>query len=460
MCGCEAARFVFPGDLDNTRSEMRAARRGKQMRTFACRYVHKDGRVVPLTWTGVWSEPDQQHFFIGRDMSEHVRLEQQLRQSQKMEAIGQLTGGIAHDFNNILAVIIGMAELTAAGVADNAKLAAMVKQIDEAAERGAQLVQRMLAFARKQPLESRVVDLNEAVRSAAAMLERTLGEDIAMKLALADALWPATVDPSQLGDSIVNLAVNARDAMRRGGRLVIETENVHLDDDYAAQNADVTAGDYVAVVVSDTGTGMPPDVVERVFEPFFTTKDVGKGTGLGLSMVYGFVKQSGGHVKIYSEVGHGTSIKLYFPRAVAQKAAPATRSPAITPQLQSGRGTILIVEDDANVRGMAVSTLEGLGYEVHQACDGKVALEFLNGSDHIDLLFTDMIMPNGCNGHELVKAARKLRPGMKALLTSGYSEQFITLRGDSENREVPLIGKPYRRDKLAAEVRKVLDGTL
>jgi PAS domain S-box-containing protein len=455
MSGREASRFIFPEDLDNTRTEMRAARRGRQTRTFECRYVHKDGRAVPLTWTGVWSEPDQQHFFIGRDMSEHIKLEHQLRQAQKMEAIGQLTGGIAHDFNNILAVIIGMAELTAIGVASDPKLAAMVKQIDEAAERGAQLVQRMLAFARKQPLVSRVVDVNDAVKQAAAMLERTLGEDVDLQSALADDLWPAVADPSQLGNSIINLAVNARDAMPKGGRLVIETANVQLDEDYAAQNAEVRPGDYVAVIVSDSGTGITPEVIERVFEPFFTTKEVGKGTGLGLSMVYGFVKQSGGHVKVYSEVGHGTSIKLYFPRAVQK--APATHVPAFAATLPLGKETILVVEDDANVRGMAVSTLEGLGYQVRQACDGKSALDVLRSADHIDLLFTDMIMPNGYSGQDLVKIARQLRPRMKALLTSGYSEQFITMRGDGEERDVRLIGKPYRRDKLATEIRSALN---
>jgi PAS domain S-box-containing protein len=458
MSGREASRFIFPEDLDNTRTEMRAARQGRQTRTFECRYVHKDGHAVPLTWTGVWSEPDQQHFFIGRDMSEHIKLEHQLRQSQKMEAIGQLTGGIAHDFNNILAVIIGMAELTAAGVASDPKLAAMVKQIDEAAERGAQLVQRMLAFARKQPLESRVVDVNDAVERAVAMLERTLGEDIALQSALAGDLWSAVADPSQLGDSIVNLAVNARDAMPKGGRLVIETANVHLDEDYAAQNAEVRPGDYVALIVTDTGSGMPPEVIERVFEPFFTTKEVGKGTGLGLSMVYGFVKQSGGHVKIYSELGHGTSIKLYFPRAT-QMAASATLGSAASSELPSGSETILVVEDDPTVRRMAVGLLEGLGYQVHEAHDGRSALNILHGADHIDLLFTDMIMPNGISGQDLVKAARQLRPNMKALLTSGYSEQFITRRGDVA-QDVRLLGKPYRREKLATEVRSALNGNV
>jgi len=457
MIGRNAEQFLHHDDLDNTRNEMRVARLGGQTRNFDCRYAHKSGDVVPLHWTGVWSECDQQHFFIGRDMAERIKLEQQLRQAQKMEAIGQLTGGIAHDFNNILAVIIGMTELAAARVAGDPQLSAMVKQIDEAAERGAQLVQRMLAFARKQPLETRALDVNGSVMRAAAMLERTLGEDVALRTALADGLWPALADPSQLEDAIVNLAVNARDAMPKGGRLLIETANVNLDEDYAAQHADVRSGDYVSVVVTDSGTGMPPEIIERVFEPFFTTKEVGRGTGLGLSMVYGFVKQSRGHVKIYSELGHGTSIKLYFPKA-EQKATSPVHAPAARPsELPAGRETILVVEDDANVRKMAVSILEGLGYRVHQACDGKSALDMLHGADHIDLLFTDMIMPNGVSGQDLIEAARRLRPDMKALLTSGYSEQFVTTR-DDVIQDVQLLGKPYRRDKLADAVRRALSG--
>ncbi len=395
--------------------------------------------------------------FIGRDMTERLNLERQLRQAQKMEAIGQLTGGIAHDFNNILAVIIGMTELTAVGVAGDAKLSGMVKQIDEAAERGAQLVQRMLAFARKQPLEARVLDVNDAVKRAAAMLERAVGEDITLQTSLSEDIWPALVDPSQLEDAIVNLSVNARDAMSKGGDLVLETANVHLDEAYAAGHADVSPGDYVAVMVTDSGTGMPPEVIERAFEPFFTTKAAGRGTGLGLSMVYGFVKQSRGHVKISSEVGHGTSIKMYFPKAERKvdTSRPAVQEPERT--LPSGRETILVVEDDTAVRKMAVTTLEGLGYQIHQAPDGKSALDILHGGDHIDLLFTDMIMPNGVSGQDLVEAARQLRPNMKALLTSGYSEQFVTMRGNG-NGDVRLLSKPYRREKLATMVRNILDG--
>jgi len=377
MVGHSATEFLYPDDLDSTRNEMRLARRGRQMRNFACRYVHRDGRIVPLTWTGVWSEPDQQHFFIGRDMTEHIKLERQLRQAQKMEAIGQLTGGIAHDFNNILTVIIGTAELLSADVANDAQLLPMVKAIDEAAARGAQLTQRMLSFARKQPLQARVIDLNEIVIRMTSMLQRTLGEDIAVATAVTADPWPAFVDASQLEDVILNLAVNARDAMPNGGRLLIETANTHLDEQYALQNVEVAPGDYATVIVTDSGSGMSADVMEHAFEPFFTTKDVGRGTGLGLSMVYGFVKQSHGHVKIYSELGHGTSVRLYLPKAGGLATAPTrTAADAIAVPRSSGE-TILVVEDDAGARTVAVTILESLGYHVLEAEDGKSALAAL-----------------------------------------------------------------------------------
>jgi PAS domain S-box-containing protein len=456
MAGRSAIEFLYREDLEKTRNVMRRASRGEPTHSFDCRYVHKDGRIVPLSWKGVWSEPDQQHFFVGRDMTERVALEQQLRQAQKMEAIGQLTGGIAHDFNNILAVIIGMTELTAVAVAGDAKVSAMVKQIDESAERGAQLVQRMLAFARRQPLEPRILDMNTAVQHSVALLERTLGEHITLQAVMSKDLWPALADQAQLEDAIVNLALNARDAMPEGGRLVIETSNAHLDDAYAAQHAEVVAGDYVAINVTDSGAGIPPELIERVFEPFFTTKEVGRGTGLGLSMVYGFVKQSRGHVKIYSEIGHGTSVRLYFPRAMQQMPALADTPAAAAAGLPAGREAILVVEDDAAVRGMAVGILEGLGYHVQQASDGKSALGILREGGPVDLLFTDMIMPNGMNGHDLIAAARRMRPGLKVLLTSGYSEQFIKTSDSAPN--VRLLNKPYRRETLATVIRAVLEG--
>jgi PAS domain S-box-containing protein len=456
MVGQSAQTFIFPDDLEPTRAEMRLARRGALSRNFECRYVHRDGHPVSIAWTGIWSEPDRQYFFIGRDITERMALESQLRQSQKMEAVGQLTGGVAHDFNNILTVIIGMTELLTDAVGGDPKLAPIVQAIDEAASRGAQLTQRMLAFARKQPLEAKNIDLNEIVSRAAGMLRRTIGEDIAVKVALTEGLWPALADPAQIEDVILNLAVNARDAMPNGGQLIIETANTYLDEQYAAQNLEVAIGDYVSVVVTDSGTGMPPEVVERVFEPFFTTKEVGRGTGLGLSMVYGFVKQSRGHVKIYSEVGHGTSIKLYLPRAHATVEAAETATMRLSAN-PGGDEKILVVEDSPTVRHVTVGILRGLGYSVQEAEDGHAALAILEVPGEIDLLFTDLIMPNGIDGQELVRRARLLRPGIKALFASGYSEQFLKGRGPNE-AGIPLLNKPYRTRSLAEAVRSVLDG--
>jgi PAS domain S-box-containing protein len=455
LIGHAARDFVLPDDLESTRQNMRLTRGDGLARNFECRYRHKNGRAVTFAWKGLWSGPDAQYFFIGRDMTERMALENQLRQAHKMEAIGQLTGGIAHDFNNILTVIIGMNEIMADAVAGNPRLKEIVETIDEAATRGAQLTQRMLAFARKQPLNARDLDLNELVARIAAILRRTLGEDIAVTTVFAEGLWPALADPSQIEDAILNLAVNARDAMPKGGQLVIETCNAQLDADYAAHDVEVSPGDYVAVIVTDSGTGMPPEVAERVFEPFFTTKEVGRGTGLGLSMVYGFIKQSRGHVKIYSELGHGTSIKLYLPRALgAESASPVSTAPAAA--LAGGHETILVVEDSAAVRKVAMSMLRGLGYRVREAEDGKAALAILRQPGAIDLLFTDLIMPNGIDGQDLLVMAREQRPGLKALFTSGYSEHFLKARGKTD-QSVPLLGKPYRAHKLAEAVRRVLD---
>jgi len=455
MIGRNAQEFLHPDDLESTRGNMRQARHGRLKRNFECRYLHRDGHPVPLAWTGIWSEPDGQYFFIGRDMAERVALESQLRQAQKMEAVGQLTGGVAHDFNNILTVIIGMTELLSDELAGNAQLKPIVDAIDEAATRGAELTRRMLAFARKQPLQARALDLNDVVSRSVKLLERILGEHIAVKPVLASNLWKALADPSQLEDTILNLAVNARDAMPKGGQLVIDTGNAVLDEQYAAHNVEVTPGEYVAVSITDSGAGMPPEILERVFEPFFTTKAAGQGTGLGLSMVYGFVKQSRGHVKIYSEVGHGTRITVYLPRAVEAAREAAQSASPVRADL-AGHETILVVEDSNAVRRVAVKILQGLGYQVREAEDGPSALAILKQPGNIDLLFTDLIMPHGIDGQELLRRARALRPGLKALFTSGYSEQFIKGRGPTEEG-VALLSKPYRTQKLAEAVRAALD---
>ncbi|UYN95357.1 MAG: response regulator [Enhydrobacter sp.] len=380
-------------------------------------------------------------------------LDRKLHQAQKMEAIGQLTGGVAHDFNNLLTVILGNAEALADRLDDRAELRRLAEMTASAAERGAELTRRLLAFARRQALEPRSIDLNRLVGSMDGLLRRTLSEEIDLEIVRGGGLWIVETDPGQMEVALLNLAINARDAMPGGGRLTIETANVSLDDAYARVNEDVVAGQHVMVSVSDTGTGMAPEVLARVFEPFFTTKEVGKGSGLGLSMVYGFVKQSGGHVKVYSEVGQGTTIKIYLPRAAADSEAPP-----LSPQRneKGGNEHVLVVEDDALVREHATSLLRDLGYRVTAVEAGQPALEALRGHADIALLFTDIVMPGGMNGRELADAARRLRPGLAVLFTSGYTENAIVHHGRVDTG-AELLGKPYRRHELAGKVRKVLD---
>jgi PAS domain S-box-containing protein len=583
MIGRNAVEFIYPDDLERTRNEMRTARRGRLMRNFDCRYVHKNGHPVTLHWSGVWSEAAQRHFFIGRDMTESrtaeealreservargivdtaldalvqmdeagiivewnpqaektfgwsrddvigqslaatiippayrarhaaglarflrtgegavlgkrieidalardgrefkveiaitalrrrggyvfngfirdltdkIAAEAQLRQAQRMDAIGQLTGGVAHDFNNILTVITGTIEILGEGVADRPDLAAIAKMIDEAATRGASLTQQLLAFARRQPLEPRKIDPNSMIMETARLLRPTLGEHIEIEAMLEDDGWLAIADPAQLGAALLNLAVNARDAMPNGGKLTLETGNVMLDEAYAQMNPDVHPGPYVMVAVSDTGIGIPAALLEKVFEPFFTTKEVGKGTGLGLSMVYGFVKQSGGHIKVYSEEGHGTSIKIYLPRA--EEAVESLADAAPVSPVPFGHETILVVEDDKLVRDYVVTQLGSLGYLTLAAENAAVALAYLASETAFDLLFTDIIMPGGMNGRELADAITRQRPNVKVLYTSGYTENAIVHHGRLDPG-VALLNKPYRKKDLAEKLRQVLD---
>jgi CheY-like chemotaxis protein len=379
-----------------------------------------------------------------------------LRQAQKLDAIGQLTGGIAHDFNNLLTVITTTTEMLNDALADRPSLTAMVDMIDRAADRGARLTHRMLAFARRQPLQSYAVDLNETVSGMSMMLSRTLGEHIALSSNLAADAWRVLADPSQIEEALLNLAINARDAMPKGGQLIIETSNVHFSPEDVAQNNELSPGDYVSLIVSDTGQGMSADVAARAIEPFFTTKEVGKGSGLGLSMVYGFVKQSQGHMVIYSELDFGTSIKLFLPRAA--DAATARSADTAPENAQRARGeTILIVEDDVDVRAVAVTLLEGLGYKVRAAQDGPSALHALAAHNDIALLFTDLMMPGGMTGVDLVHAARRDRPNLKALLTSGYPAQVIESRGAAPTG-ARILAKPYRKRELARAIRAAIDG--
>jgi signal transduction histidine kinase/CheY-like chemotaxis protein len=379
--------------------------------------------------------------------------EQRLRQVQKMEAVGHLTGGIAHDFNNILTVIIGMAEVLNEELADDPTSVASVRMIADAAQRGADLTRQLLAFSRQQPLQPREADLNVLVEDTAKLLRPTLGEQVEIQLALEDDSWSALVDPSHLTTALLNLAFNARDAMPDGGKLTLETGNVYLDDAYAAQHADVRPGHYVMVAVSDTGSGIPEAIRDKVFEPFFTTKETGKGTGLGLSMVYGFVKQSNGHIKIYSEEGHGTSIKLYLPRAAENR---QEREPQAAGELGGGGETILVVEDDPLVRQYASAQLAHLGYRAILTANGPEALAEVEKGTAFDLLFTDMVMPGGMNGRQLADAVRARRPDMRVLFSSGYTEDAIFHHGRLEPG-VLLLPKPYRRSDLARMIRQALE---
>jgi PAS domain S-box-containing protein len=389
---------------------------------------------------------------IVRDVTENREREVQLRQLQRLDAVGRLTGGVAHDFNNLLAIIHGNAELLRERMEDGTEPADMIEDVIGAAGRGAELVRRLLAYARMQHLDPDAIDLNARLPNVISLLHRVLGEDVAVRSRPADGLWPANVDPTQVDDAIVNLAINARDAMPGGGTLTIETSNVHLDEDYARHHVEVRPGEYVMLAVSDTGTGMSQEVIDRAFEPFFTTKEEGHGTGLGLSQVYGWVKQSGGHIKIYSELGHGTTIKLYLPRAETQAGAGQTAQDLGTP---CGDERVLVVEDNPNVRKTVIRQLHDLGYETVEAESGGQALEFASDGLEFDLLLTDVVMPGGMTGYQLADELRSDRPNLRVLFTSGYTE--LAASSGSPARSDPLLSKPYRKQDLGRAVRAVLD---
>ena len=403
---------------------------------------------------------------INIDVTERKRVEERLRQAQKMEAVGQLTGGVAHDFNNLLAVILGNAEMLGERLGTEDRQVAAVMR---AAARGAELTQRLLAFSRRQPLKPQAIDLAGRVAGMTELLTRTLGATIEITVASAPGLWRASADPGQLENALLNLAINARDAMPEGGRLSISSANASLE---AGEIAALLAGqapeaadgepggpggpgDYVVLSVSDTGTGMSPAVLARVFEPFFTTKDVGQGSGLGLSMVYGFARQSGGFAAIESAPGRGTTAQLYLPRAVAAAPAPGARSRAT--QLPRGHETVLLLEDAQDMRELAVALLEDLGYHVLAAADAAEAGARLAENPGVDLLLADVILPGGRSGPDFAETARRRNPALKVLFMSGYSAEVLMQRGDSLARDTPLLPKPFRKTALAKAVREALD---
>jgi signal transduction histidine kinase/ActR/RegA family two-component response regulator len=384
--------------------------------------------------------------------------EAQVRQMQKIEAVGQLTGGIAHDFNNMLAIIVGSLELAKRRLtgSEDARVARGIQNAMEGAQRAAQLTARLLAFSRQQPLAPQVCDLNKLISNMSELLRRSLGEAIEIEAVSAGGLWRCYCDLAQTEQAILNLCVNARDAMPDGGKLTIETSNASLDDSYAAANTEVAAGQYVLLSVTDTGSGMSEDVIERAFDPFYTTKAVGKGTGLGLSQVHGFIKQSKGHVKIYSEVGRGTTVKIYLPRHYGDELDVSARavSPATSARARAGE-TILVVEDDEQVRQATVEMLRELGYLVLHATDAAHALKMLPGMARVDLLFTDVVMP-GMSGRQLATRAAEILPNLKVLYTTGYTRNAVIHNGVLD-RDVAFIAKPFTILDLAAKVRQVLD---
>jgi PAS domain S-box-containing protein len=414
----------------------------------------KDGS---LYWTNMMISPLRDanneiigYLGVGEDVTEQVKLEDQLRHAQKMEAIGQLTGGVAHDFNNLLGIVRGNLELLQDAIGNPRRQFEVLREVLEAVEAGSALTRRLLAFSRRQPLNTKPSDLDQLISNLEDMFRRTLGETIELRRRVLPGLWAAEVDPHELEHVLLNLVLNARDAMPDGGVLSIDTSNVTLDDDYASQFEEVSPGDYVLLAVSDTGTGMPPHVLERAFDPFFTTKETGKGSGLGLSVAYGFVKQSRGHMRLYSEVGHGTIVKLYLPRAGRDEAAAVAPKPVLAARAASAR--ILVVEDNLRRRRMTVAMLAGHGYDVVEAADGPEALLRLGDAGPFQLMITDVGLPGGMNGAEVAAVARMRDPLLQVLYMSGYAEPAVL-----QNQEnCRLISKPFGRNELIAIVNSVL----
>ena len=418
----------------------------------------KDGSTFPMDLSVGEARQDGESTFVGiiHDLSERKRTEEQLVQAQKMEAVGQLSGGIAHDFNNLLTAIVGCADSLSETLKARPDLKKLADTIIAASERGAELTRRLLAFSRRQRLEPVETDCNKLVRSMNELLRRTLREDIRIQTSLEKNLAAAFADPGQLESAILNLALNAQDAMPDGGELTITTAFMPLDERYRDRYPEVPRGSYVMVSVTDDGQGMPPEVLERVFEPFFTTKEVGKGSGLGLSMVYGFVKQSNGHISIYSEPGLGTTVRIYLP-AADELSAPIFPSATQASTMPTGaRETVLLAEDDAFVRAYAISCLESLGYRVIAAVDGSEALARIAQGEKPDILFTDIVMPGGISGWELVERAQRMLPGLKVLMTSGYAVETLADRGRLRP-DLKVLDKPYRKAELARRLREALD---
>ncbi|HEX3992995.1 MAG TPA: ATP-binding protein, partial [Acetobacteraceae bacterium] len=451
--------YVHPDDFPPVRRWLSNLIAGHELDTHETRIIRPDGEVRVLCVEGraVKDQDGIVRHIAGtmQDITDRRLIERQLSQAQKMEAIGNLTGGMAHDFNNGLGVIIGNLDLLERMVEANGTAAEVCAEAREAAIRCADLIRGLLAFARRQPLQPRLTDVNALVKETARLLGRTLGEDIALNLTLSTAPWPALADAAQLEAALVNLAMNARDAMPKGGQLRISTRNAQLDAAYAAMHPDAAEGDYVLIEVSDTGEGIPPEIISRIFEPFFTTKELGKGTGLGLAMVFGFVKQSGGNLDVYSEPGLGSTFRIYLPRAEASD-EPAAMEAGRRPMV-GGDETILLVEDNEKLRKVAARQLSELGYRVLEAENAEAALHVVSSGDRIDLLFTDVVMPGSIDGFELARLVGRLRPRPEILLASGFPDGRAPGQAPRPP-EFRLLGKPYNLDELAHAVRDALIG--
>jgi PAS domain S-box-containing protein len=471
LCGFTAQQFLDSRDLWSSR--IHPEDRDRVLRAFTLlrdtgglaieyRWQCADGQYRFFLDQAVLVRDDQgrpkEIFGTLLDVTERRRLEQQLVQAQKMDAIGKLTGGIAHDFNNMLTVVIGSLDRLRRMPKNDAAAQKRIEMALEGATRCSDLTRQLLAFARRQPLEPRAVDLNSLVLGVADMVRRVLGESIELDIETGVGLWKALTDPTQIESALLNLVVNGRDAMPDGGRLSVATRNVTIGERDAAAADGLAPGEYVMLSVADTGAGIPPEFRDRVFEPFFTTKPAGQGTGLGLSIIYGFVKQSGGHIRLDSEVDRGTTFSIYLPRAQGAEAEPRVRlgDEGGVPRAREGE-IIMAVEDDDSVRQIAVDALTELGYSVIEAPNGPAALELLSRSNRVDLLFTDFAMPGGLNGRDLAAAAQSRRPEIKVLLTSAYTDRLFT---DAATKlPMRFLTKPYRERELAQAVRGVLDGT-
>jgi len=463
LIGRTSEWMEHPDDLAKTRGEIAALAQGMSTARFENRFRAKDGSYRNFSWTAV---PENNLVYcVARDVTEQrararalADAEDALRQAQKMETLGQLTGGVAHDFNNLLQIVTGNLELLQRDLPeDQARLRRAADNAMAGAERAALLTQRLLAFSRRQPLAPERIDPNRLVSGMSDLLNRTLGETIEVETIQSARIWPVEIDVNQMENALLSLAVNARDAMPDGGKLTIEVANTHIDEAYAAQEAEVSPGQYVLISVSDTGQGMDEDVLSHAIEPFFTTKEVGRGTGLGLSMVYGFIKQSGGHIRVYSERGHGTTVKIYLPRFYGPLPDNDTGTVSRATPVCGGDETVLVCEDDDKVRAYTVDVLKELGYRVMEADNGAAALQALEtASEPIDLLFTDVILPGGMTGADIAQQARAQQPGLRILFATGYARNAIIHHGRLDPG-VELLTKPFTYAELAAKVRDMLD---